>query len=190
MRYLTLLLLIISLNGFSQKLLDFGEITADSGFCKKPKNKTFSNTHYRIYDICNSKHQLEIHFEATTFLLYSYHLIKITYDTISGWEAFTSIPFKEDSLKKIIIKKDFEKILDTLKENGIFTLPDQQDLKLKGSVDDGIEYSVTFKANNKFRTYNYNNPEIMLDMNEGNHELEQFIRIIHLFKNIKNTNDR
>ena len=74
-------------------------------------------------------------------------------------------------------------LFSTLKKNRIFVLPDQKDLTLKSGVDDGNEYILTFKAGNKFRSYEFNNPDLYLVSNKKVSELENYVNIINILFN-------
>jgi len=80
----------------------------------------------------------------------------------------------------------FDTIFATLKANKIFTLPDQKELKTKGSVDDGTEYQLTFKAGDKFRSYEFQNPEIFTRYNKDIPEFVSYANIVEtLFNSLK-----
>ena len=74
----------------------------------------------------------------------------------------------------------FDSIFISLKKNRIFLLPDQEELILEGGIDDGYDYMLTFKAGNKFRTYEFSNPEGYREYNDNIKELEYYVNITNI----------
>lgn len=77
----------------------------------------------------------------------------------------------------------YDSIFFKLRNNKIFLLPDQTQLKLNGSVDDGHDYRVYFKAGKKFRTYAFANPDIYKKHNPDIVEIDNYIAIIDVLSN-------
>lgn len=161
---------------FSQNKLDYGEVVGNNvSTCKTKIDGT----------ICKSKNELEISLTRAWLLAGRYETITITYNNIK-WEASklegdwvhnTKIDYA------VIPLTSFEKILDTLKINGIFILPDQKELKYNGSVDDGTEYTLSFKAGKKFRSYSFENPDIYLESNKNSTEFLHYTNIVEILFN-------
>ena len=74
----------------------------------------------------------------------------------------------------------FKLVFDTLKNNGTFTLPNQEELNLNRNVFDGAAYKLTFKANNNFRSYWFENPESYLEDNPEVIELKKYSIIVKI----------
>jgi hypothetical protein len=77
----------------------------------------------------------------------------------------------------------YDTIFASLRNNKVFILPDQKELTLEWDVDDGYDYSLSFKAGNKFRTYEFSNPEIYREHNKNVPELENYVNIINILFN-------
>ena len=99
-------------------------------------------------------------------------------------EIMTTLFYDKDSSKTLNTNLDFNRILDTLNQKGIFNLPDQKFLTLDGSVDDGSNYCISYKVGKKTRSYDFSNPDIYYTGYEKNKlvkELESYISIINIF---------
>jgi len=176
MRIFTIILLFFNLTSFSQTKLDFGEI----------RGKNISACIDTIDgEICQSKNQLEIWFTETTFLEGKYNAFILTYNGIR-WAA---LKHEGDSLSNAVEKyrlipvESFESIFSELKKNKLFILPDQKELNVKKPGDDGDAYVLTFKAGEKIRTYQFNNPRLNLKYNKDIPEFENFVNIIEILFN-------
>ena len=176
MRIITIILLFFNLTCFSQTKLDFGEI----------RGKNISDCIDTIDgEICQSKNQLEIWFTETTFLEGNYNAIYLSYNGV----RWTALKHEGDSTSNRVEKyrlfpiESFESIFSALKKNKIFILPDQKELKVKNPGDDGDEYVLTFKAGEKIRTYQFNNPRLNLKYNKDIPEFENFVNIIEILFN-------
>lgn len=93
----------------------------------------------------------------------------------------------DDSLKQFNCSLNFKSILDSLIEYRVFRLPSQRLLALDGGVDDGINYSISYKVYTKYRNYDFSNPDIYLKEYEKNKdvlELKLYIAIINIFDKI------
>jgi hypothetical protein len=191
MRQLTILFIILSTHTFGQNLPDFGKVKSDNKFCNRRDTQVDYDTTYNISRICNSKNILEIRLSIASMPILDLTLITLTYDTLGGWQAFKykdnmSDAWYDTTLKRSVTKiklkpkTDFETLFDALKGNDIFTLPDQKDLKINNFVLDGVGYSITFKVDDKFRQYHFNNPGILIERNKKVKELRKYTRIVQL----------
>lgn len=191
MRQLTILFIIFSTHTFGQNLPDFGKVKSDSKFCEWYNDQVDYDTTYGIPRICNSKNILEIRLSIVSMPIPDFTLITLTYDTLSGWQAYKykdnmSDTWYDTTIKRSVIKTklkpkaDFETLFDALIGNEIFILPDQRDLKLNNFVLDGVGYSITFKVDDKFRQYHFNNPDILIERNKKVKELRKYTRIVQL----------
>ena len=193
MRTIFIGLIFISLSTFSQKQLTLGKVNADKNFCKGEDSHDSSN-------ICNSKNQLEIWFANRSVSIsdwdMDYSLIKLQYNE-SGWKAVKYVykltesdsnPYKAiyEIDKEIALKPPtgFENIFSELKQNNIFTLPDQQKLIPDSVMNGGNFYNLTFKARNKFRSYTFFNPERYKEKYETLTELRNYEKIAILFNSL------
>ena len=171
-----IILLFLSVNCFSQTRLDFGEIQGND------LSKCIDTIDGKI---CHSKNQLEIRLTKAILLSGSYESIVLAYNGIK----WTAVKYEGDWIHDTVVKFDlqpirkFEAIFSALKENKIFTLPDQEELNAKGSVDDGSEFSLSFKAKNKFRTYHFSNPDTYQKYNKNLIEFENYINIVEILFN-------
>lgn len=143
-----------------------------------------------IKPIHQSTNSIEIRLYEISMVGYRCRTLSFDGEKWSG-EIISSFPFLGDSLKKINCSLNFKAILDSLIEYRIFTLPDQSLLNLDGGVDDGMNYSISYKVYTKYRSYNFSNPEIYLKEYEKNRsvkELKLYISIIDLFDKIYSLN--
>lgn len=189
---MVLLLSFIAADCCAQDSLDFGKVKADTAFnCKEERPK---HPYLGIIDICNSKNQFELRLammnrphggKIVIILTYNdkkWDVKKYTTELTGLGELFTTSSYRyEDYMKNYI----FGIVFDSLKKNNVFTLPGQEELNLKGLIFDGAAYQVTFKVNNSFRSYWFENPEDFLEENPGVTELKNYIEIVrsltHLF---------
>ncbi len=156
---------------YSQKHLEFGAI----------KGKDISGCKDSVCgSICNSKNQLEINLFDHEAPSLHYQGIRLIFNG-SIWNAIKyEGSYDQDKIDSSVLKPEtsFDSIFLALKYNNIFTLPDQGELKdVKGMVDDGDEYSVSFKAGNLFRCYEFYNPRIYIRYNSNIPELTNYLNI-------------
>lgn len=71
-----------------------------------------------------------------------------------------------------------------LKENCIFDLPNQQDLKINGIIEDGTSYFVEYIVGKNSGSYTYENPDLYLEINKDVKELKLFCNIINTFRSL------
>jgi hypothetical protein len=158
---------------FAQKQLDFGEIKASSNFTTVAQKGT---------SICNSPYQLEISLTRAWSLMGRYENVSLTFDGMK-WSAVKLkgnwINGKIDTVAVSPVI-DYDTLFSALKGNNVFLLDDQDLLKLKGSVDDGTEYSLSYKAGKHCRSYKFQNPEVYKEMNENVIVLTNYINIARL----------
>lgn len=179
-------------NCFAQDSLDFGKVKRDTAFdCIKSKT---IEADFGISSICNSKNQFELRLTMYLFPKGGSELIILTYDN-QKWDvkkyehrygalgsklASTYYQGSYDRVHNYI----FKLVFDTLKKNGAFTLPNQKELNLKGNVFDGALYKLTFKANNNFRSYWFENPETYLEENPEIKELKKYSAIVKILNSL------
>jgi hypothetical protein len=190
-----LIIIILSLfitNCFAQDSLDFGKIKHDTAFdCAK--SKTLESA-FGINSICNSKNQFELRLTMYNRPGGGSGLIILTYNN-KKWDVkkyqntrgalgykLTSTYYESnyDRVHEYI----FKLVFDTLKNNNAFTLPNQEDLNLKGNIFDGAAYKLTFKANNNFRSYWFENPETYLEDNPEVIELKKYSAIVKILNSL------
>jgi hypothetical protein len=160
-KYLTATLAFFAFYSCSQPKIDTGPIKSDPGF-SCPASPSSIETECGFSNICRSNNDMEIRLDAEGAPIPYFALYVLMYNG-KTWSAAKyeklGKSLKTDSLKKDIL---VEHLFDTLKQNNVFTLPDQDNIKIKSTffVDDGIQYSLTFKAGGKYRRYTFNNPDI------------------------------
>jgi len=188
MRYiLTLIIIFNGLCSNSQTRLKYGDVIFDSSF-------TCNNSdsfNYGINNICKSNNEFELRLESIARPNGSRELIVIGYNK-EKWYANKylylrgSVGYKRETINILPLSEDFDyKIynhifkltFDTLKNNRIFLLPNQDVLKLDGIILDGTIYKLTYKVNNKYRQYNFNNIESYFADNPKSKELQNYIKI-------------
>ncbi len=182
----TLLFCLWALASCSQKQLDYGSVIANPNFtCKE----TILETYCKLRNICNSKNKVEIRLEVSyeptiDFALY------VLVNNDSGWSATKYSRSLHHSSNNTSLSIDThnmgnpqvaEKLFDTLKENNVFGLPEQDDLKINGFVDDGSVYTLTFKVGQNFRTYHFNNPETYEEIYGKVKQFKNYLNIANAF---------
>jgi hypothetical protein len=168
--------LLFTLRCFSQQTLDLGEVIGtDVRFCDDKNTK----------DLCHSKFQLDIYLVDVTWPNGTYVSTELTYDGF----VWTTTRYEGDLMDKMIdtfrlkCTVSCDSLFFKLRTNKIFLLPDQDQLKLKGSIDDGHEYRVYFKAAEKFRTYAFANPDRFKKHNPDIGEIDNYIAIVDVLSN-------
>jgi hypothetical protein len=176
MRHLQLILLLISTQSFSQNRLDFGRVKADKDFsCEK---SDFLDHFDSLQAICKSKNQLEIRFRVSYNPSLEYAFFVITYDGTS-WTAIKYEAMYLGKIRSYRLKplKDFDTIFLELKRSNIFLLPKQGKILRKIEVLDGVSYDLTFKAGDKFRNYDFDNPDFYSDRHKRTQQFQDYNRI-------------
>jgi len=150
---------------------------------REVKKYRYYDTSYGLIPIVSSKNVIEIR-------LYEYEMFGARCQTLCfdglTWTGQTAgrLCFAGESAKKLNTTLSFYQVLDTLNRNNIFKLPDQTSLNLKGTIDDGTNYSIVYKVGNKFRSYDFSNPKYFLKINKEVRELENYITIVQIFNSI------
>ena len=175
-------------NCFAQDSLDFGKVKPDTAFdCKKYMTL---EADFGITSICNSKNQFELRLTSYSRPHGSSNLIILTYNNQkwdvkkyeikSSWlgNKLTSSYYQNnyDRVQNYI----FKLVFDTLKNKSAFTLPNQEDLNLNKNVFDGGAYRLTFKVNNNFRSYWFENPETYSEDYPEVIELKKYSAIVKI----------
>jgi hypothetical protein len=176
MRIITIILLFFNLTCFSQTKLDFGEI----------RGKNISDCIDTIEGkICQSKNQLEIWLTEAKLLEGVYNSIILSYNGVRWTALKNEGDWINNTLEKYRLNpvESFESIFSALKKNKLFILPAQEELGARDLGDEGDEYVLTFKAGEKIRTYQFNNPHLYLKYNKDIPEFENYINIIEILFN-------
>jgi hypothetical protein len=196
MRQLTIFLILISTNVFSQKHLGFGQIKADSTFsCIDQLNiiyqegGTYNGHSTGLKSICQSGNEFEIRLFVAHRPSVSWDLFVITFNN-NIWSA-TKYSFdwgrkSFDTAQPITIsdlrpKNGFDSLFSNLKMNHVFTLPDQNVLAQEILVHDGNIYFLTFKADNKFRRFYFEDPDAYKEHFKNIPEFINFGNIVYFF---------
>jgi len=178
MKFFLLIVLLITKVSFSQTNLDFGKVSG-SNVCADSVDPK----------ICQSKNQLEIQLTRVSGLTGIYDRVFLFYDGFKWKAKKEESDLAHSTIKAYALKplSNFDTIFNVLKSNKIFILPDQQELKnVQGSVDDGYEYTLFFKAGDQFRVYEFNNPDIYITYNKNITEFTNYLKIVEiLFSGLK-----
>jgi hypothetical protein len=162
-----------SISCYSQTNLQFDKVDGnDISSCQESANGK----------ICQSKLPLEIWLTRAALLVGKYETITLSFDG-DKWKAkYYNGDWIRNTIDTFNLRPihNYDTIFAALKKNRIFLLPDQKELTLKGGVDDGYDYTLTFKADNKFRTYEFSNPDIYRKYNDNISELENYVNIINI----------
>lgn len=184
---LTLTMIFTSLCLYSQTKLQYDDIIFDSSFVC---NDSFLYD-YGVSSICRSNNEFELRLESISRPKGGRELIVIGYNK-EKWHAnkyrYMSgiVGYKRETINIFPVAEDFDYRMynyifkltfDTLKNNRIFLLPDQNTLKLDGEIYDGVVYTLTYKVNYQFRRYSFNNIESFFSYNPKCKELQNYITI-------------
>jgi len=170
---LTIVLNAVFVICFAQRRLDFGEVKG---------NSNYTTIAQKDNSICNSAYQLEISLTRAWLLTGQYETVNLTFD---GWKwnavklRGSWINEKADTIA-VSPLVDYDTLFFALKSNNIFLLDNQNFLKLKGTVDDGTEYNLSYKAGKYCRSYGFYNPEVYKEMNKDASALTNYINIAQL----------
>ena len=169
----------------------FGQLNFDISKVKGKRHlKSFQeiskDSTYEPIDITLSKHKFEIRLNVfyapnggfSKFILYS------------DGKEWSAIHWESDFLEiydttknhyKKINHKNWDTVVNVLNSLDIFTLPNQQRLKKEVSVSDGTLCSIVYKVKNKFRKYNFDNPDIYFERYPETIEFKKFNEIVSTF---------
>jgi hypothetical protein len=175
----------------AQKMPDTGKILADSNFiCTDPIQP--DSTEFNVKEICHSNNDIEIRLKTNVGA--TSELIILLFNN-NKWTAEKYYPEYITRRRKILsevlrikTKNDsagyFTSIFESLRSNSLFILPDQQGIKSRLFVVDGILYTVTFKVGNEYRRYRYSSPELQAKQYPNVPEYKQVLSIINLLNDI------
>lgn len=175
-----MILFFIPLKNFSQNHLDFGQVNGQvDSACKYGDGNKSVQKETKLY----------IHLIQASMLIGRYWQATLSFNGIS-WKA---MHYNGDWIHNTIDSFEvyplfsYDSVFQILKNNNIFTLPNQNELKnVKGSVDDGSEYRLYFEAGCKSREYEFNNPSIYQKSNKDISEFSNYVNIVDLlFKGFK-----
>lgn len=173
----------------AQDTLNYGKVKADTAFdCK---NDNSGDPDFGIGSICNSKNEFELRLQGYSRPHVGSALIVLTWNKQNKWDAkkFERISGSlGDKLISTIYRYPLDRlknynlniVFDTLKNNHVFTLPNQNELNAKGDIMDGPVYRITFKVRNNFRSYIFRSPESFLEQNPGMTELKNYSAIVKI----------
>ena len=175
-------ILVINSNLFSQTRLNNIEVLGTDSITKQCWPIYF-DSRFQLDPIAQSTKQIEIRL---------YELdgpqikCKILWFDGNTWNGRVALPLFADDNETTTLNRhlDLDSILDSLVQNRIFTLPDQRLLSLDGWVTDGVQYCISYKIFNKYRSYDFANPDIFYTVFEKNRsvkELVSYISIIRIF---------
>ena len=184
----TLLILILS---FYFHTFIFGQLNFDiskvKGYSKLNKDRNInSDTLYGPTDISLSKHKYEIRlsvFYAPVGGFGDYILFSDGGQwTARLWKAEMYNLYDTTKPKYKTIKNlNSDTILNKLNSYGFFTLPNQSKLKNKFTVMDGSMYTVSYKVDNKYRQYHFDNPSIYSKQYPETVEFKKYMEIVTTF---------
>jgi len=182
MKLLLFILLLTSTRVFSQGTMDMGKVKADDRFdCSSYTlidplygNWPYIDSVYGIKKICDSKNEIEIRFTACYGPMPMFDIVILSLNK-DQWVAKKFQFYIRDYLDidsarnansgKVIVStlkadQGFNSVFNKLKENNVFSLPNLREIKNKphGPVC-GLMCIVTFKADDKYRTYSFSNPD-------------------------------
>ena len=198
---LTFMLIVSAITAQTKdKIIPVGNVIGDT--------TTIQKHHYRtaLKSIMESKYKIEIRFITHPLfhptndinLNYNTNFTVLTYD--NEWSAnYYYYKAETDTLiyKDITQKTNIDTIFSNLVLNNIFSLPSDNHLKtekyeynletneLIGSgmgIGDGICYCIEFKVSDRFRRYDFCNPNEYADFYPQIYELRNYANIVKTFK--------
>jgi hypothetical protein len=169
---------------FGQLNFDISEVKGHSKL-KKDRNIN-SDTLYGPIDISLSKHKYEIRlsvFYAPVGGFEDYILFSDGSQwTARFWKAEMYNLYDTTKPKYKTIKNlNWDTVLNKLNSSDFFSLPNQSELKKKLTVMDGSMYTVSYKVNNKYRQYNFDNPSIYSRQYPETVEFKRYMEIVTTF---------
>lgn len=204
LKLIILLLFFVSLNGFSQVAargstkIEFDRIQSDS--INLSENKDFEKR-IKLKPIDKSENEVEIRFYELLSLSNTKNL-KVLVLKNDIWKAteYSEINNPKLQISKFILDapNGFEFVIQKLFQNNLTKLPSQETLKPKMKkygqtdskrgraekvliVNDGYSYSIEFKIGDKFRIYNFSNPETYANFYSDVQELKDYVVIKNIF---------
>jgi hypothetical protein len=197
--YLFLLLLIghISFGQTSIAGISVDNFLGDS--INSSPNTAF-NTRIKLCQIDNSPAKVDIRLYRLHSLSNTKTLHRITLDGTS-WKAVVYEEFNNPIKiikRKLTAKPSFDSLFLRLLSHNILTLPNQTDLEKKMTKDvqvdkqgnvserkmivvDGEGYTIEIKFHDKFRVYQFDNPEIYSKFYDQVSELKDYLDIVQVF---------
>ena len=180
------LLIIISLLFSCDKVLSQLNLNIDDvlqGDIRELKKYEYYDTSFHLNSITNSTNVIEI--RLYEHVMFGARCQILCFDG-TKWSGKTTgiLCYSKDSLITLNSNLNFYKILDSLTRNNIFTLPDQSALTLKGSADDGVDYSILYKVGSKFRSYEFSNPDYYAEMNKEIKELKNYVTVVAIMNKL------
>lgn len=185
LRNLVPILLIFSCQALAQPKYDIQKVLNDINFsCNDEYFRTGIN--FKFKEICESQNIIEIRlFVMHSFGRHDDNII-LAFDG-NNWRYkkgrtnelfFTS----QDSVKYAKLSQTLNDLID----NNIFGLPDQSEIKLPYEmiVWDGVSYAISYKVEDRFRIYSFNNPQDFANEFKNITEFRNFCNIVTLLKDI------
>ena len=164
----------ISINSLAQVKLNFGEVQGKSiTRCDEKKDGK----------ICYSSNQFEISLSVWQSQTPISKTVTLSYDGFNWKAARFEKGWKKDSVTVFNLKPtiSYDSIFAAIKQNNVFTLPNQTDLKISGAVDDGVEYVLVYKVNDTYRRYSFNNVNTLLESNRNVPEMINYANLENIF---------
>jgi|SRR5688572_1747899 len=199
MRYLIFFSLIhfIAITSKAQKDLNLGEVRFDTAFnCNDSLDRKFSERLFNIPNICDSKNDIEVRLNGISrpgstreFIIFSYKDRKWDakkYTRSAGMlgPQQTIVSFKLTEWDSVAVEQVCTYLLNHLIENRIFRLPDQSELMPKEYKTHGAFLTLSYKANEMFRTYSFLHPDSYLKENPNNQDYIYFKEIVKTLRDI------
>lgn len=146
-----------------------------------------------------------LHSLSKTKTLYRLYMVDTTWNAVEYNEWNKPVKIKRHSLRA---KPSFDSLFIRLLSYNILTLPNQSDLKSKMRKDvqviaegdtterkihvmDGESYTIEIKIGDKFRVYQFDNPETYSKFYDNVSELKDYLNIVLSFdKFLKRNNNR
>ncbi len=197
-RHILFISLFFSTQLLAQKHFDYGKVWADKNFsCNtdeiRKEGTIYSDTFHStgLNSICESKNELEIRFYSATSVVFSWRLFVITYNNgqwraTEYWNNFGRESYDKFHPIKVVNLKPafgFDSLFNTLKQNGIFTLPDERTIKYELNYTDPSYNIITYKVHNKFRRYRILYPSDYKEKYPKIKTFESYDKLLDMFFN-------
>jgi hypothetical protein len=181
---LIILFLLCSIISVGQSNIDTSKIKGDS--ITDTTNQAFYGKSNGLIPLIMSNNYLEIRMSVFHAPVGGFEDRVLTFDGWQ-WEAMlieSSLNYYDTNsivIRKLIPQKSYSEIVKQLFDIGLFSLPNQDELKNYHGVFDGETYSITYKVGNKFRKLTFDNPFIYKKMYRNVKAYKKYDELVNVF---------
>lgn len=212
MTRITLILLLFGQFAYGQTIIrGVTTVSTDTilGDTVNTSPNTAFNNKIKLAAIDNSEAKVDIRLYKH-FSLSNTKALRRIFLVDTNWNASEFVEWNSPPKIKrhsLAAKANYDSFFVRLLSAKIMTLPSQAELKSKMRKDvqviedgtttekkilitDGISYTVEIKIRDKYRVYQFNNPEEYAKFYDNVSELQGYVRIVQIFEELKRSNNR